>query len=73
MMQSLQQVITKTKHEYNLGVHALLRYRFGLSTFTLPQFAWIFYFTTYQGSNLGYLYKYECKHFTKRDIKNLAK
>jgi hypothetical protein len=40
VMQSLQQIITQAKYEYNLGVHALLRYRFGFSTFTLPEFAW---------------------------------
>ncbi len=40
VMQSLQQIITQAKHEYNLGVNALLRYRFSLSTFTLPEFAW---------------------------------
>jgi len=42
VMQGLQQIITQAKYEYNLGVHALLRYCFGLSTFTLPEFAWTF-------------------------------
>jgi hypothetical protein len=28
------------KNEYNLSVHAFLRFSFGLSTFTLPEFAW---------------------------------
>ena len=42
VMQSLQQVITQAKYEYNLCVHALLQYRFGLSTFTLPEFTWTF-------------------------------
>jgi hypothetical protein len=42
VMQSLQQIITQAKYEYNLGVHAFLQYRFGFSTFTLPEFAWTF-------------------------------
>jgi hypothetical protein len=45
VFQSFQQIVSQAKYEYNLGVHALLRYRFGLSTFTVPKFAWTCFFS----------------------------
>src|SRR5512141_222040 len=43
MLHGFQHIVTQAKHCYNLAVHAFLRYRFGLSTFTLPENAWIFH------------------------------
>jgi hypothetical protein len=35
--------VTQAKYKYNLSVHALLWFCFGLSTYTLPENAWDFY------------------------------
>jgi hypothetical protein len=43
VMQSFQQIVTQAKYEYNLSVHAFLRFCFGLSTYTLPENAWDVY------------------------------
>ena len=43
VIQSFQQIVTQAKYEYNLSVHAFLRFCFGLSTDTLPENAWDVY------------------------------
>jgi hypothetical protein len=52
MVKSFQKIIAKAENCYNLAVHVVSWFGFGLVTVTLPEDPWIFRSAT-QGSNLG--------------------